>query len=424
MDEEKISLAIDKAQLVPDKKSNIKTPLSLSGSIVYDASSRSIHVSQLRFSGFDMSTAASGVLSLPASNLITPEKIIFAGHIDMDGHPDQILSSFCKTLPPHKSALGAVLLSSDVKISSNQLQLNNLHGKIHDTDYSGHIVAKLSPQRLSGDIKFNDLHLDTAKKIIELLASQPYGQVSPLRWPQTDLQLSADRILWNNAVIKDAACRLAGKGGIYEFNPLSCSIAGGKVISSIKASMLPTSPVSARMHVNISASQADMADLSKYLPWKSLFEGTCNVNVFLEWTTSNALSSLSGKGSVTSTNIKLKVPLFPSQILSENSAEPYKEDLLCSFNMYNGTMSFSSCSLTSSGISMAGTGKLDLRRKTINASGTLVNGNKTAYPVSLTGNIFFPSYSLGNAQAVPDDSFRFQLSFPELSKKERSHNAD
>jgi hypothetical protein len=187
-----------------------------------------------------------------------------------------------------------------------------------------------------------------------------------------------------------------GQNGTYELNPLTATLAGSPVIGSLKAVMLPTSPLSARIGLNFSVPQAELGDICQLLLSQGLLKGKGAVNASLSFTTSRGLSSLSGTGSITSSNVHTSFDVLPSRIPVANFLSPGHDfdKLLLFFNAKEGLINVQDFTLEAPRFALSGKGRLNLPEKSVDASGSMRLGGSTVLPVRLRGSLDAPKYSL------------------------------
>ena len=187
-----------------------------------------------------------------------------------------------------------------------------------------------------------------------------------------------------------------GQNGTYELNPLTATLAGSPVIASLKAVMLPTSPLSARIGLNFSVPQAELEDICHLLLEQSLLKGKGAVNAALSFTTSRGLPSLSGTGSITSSKVQTSFDVLPSRIPVASFLSPgnHFDKLVLYFKAKEGLIDVQDFTLEAQRFALNGKGRLDLPEKSVDASGSIRLGGSTVLPVRLRGNMRDPKYSL------------------------------
>jgi hypothetical protein len=252
------------------------------------------------------------------------------------------------------------------------------------------------PFTLNGELHIGDLNIDAYR-------SRSFGK-SPIRmdqndfngWPKVDLQLHADHLRWDKIHLENVNSRVTGQNGTYDLNPLTATLAGSPVTASLKAVMLPTSPLSARIGLNFSVPQAELEDICELLLKRKLLQGKSSINAALSFTTSRGLPSLSGRGSITSSKVKTDFDVLPSRAAFVSLINPGNsfDKLVIAFQAKDGRINIQDFTLAAPRFSLSGGGLLDLPKKNIDASGSMRIGGSTVLPVRLQGSVDKPKYSL------------------------------
>ncbi len=286
--------------------------------------------------------------------------------------------------------------SSELNWKKGMLQLNGIQGRADKLTFSGGLQISVHPFVVSGDIRLGELRLDSYKSKPSQGTSSSFGQNDFTRWPRVSLQISAEHLYWDRLHLQNVSTRMTGQSGTYELNPLNAALADSPVTASLKSVMLPTSPLSARISLNISIPKASLKDLSILLAGRPLLSGSSAVNAALSFTSSRGIPSLSGTGSLSSSSLKTDFTILPpnTPFASLTSVNNSFNKLLASFRAKEGRITIENFSLSAPRLSLSGSGELDLPGKKVDASGTLRIGGSTVLPVRLFGSIRDPQYSL------------------------------
>ena len=385
------SFVIKNARLLPLEGFSFTEDLRLSGSLSYDYDSSAFDFSALEFSGPALELKASGGIASLAEFYRDPRNGGLSASIDMKAAP-QKLGRFLGFTQPFE----AVDMKADLHWNGGKLDLKSMSGKADALSFTGGLQASFRPFTVSGDMHFSELHIDafkgrTSADDIDEARGNDFS-----RWPRAALSVSADTLHWDRLVLEKVNMRMTGQNGTYELNPLTASLAGSPVTASLKAVMLPTSPLSARIGLNFSVPQADLEDVCQLLLKQGLLKGSGSINASLSFTTSRGLPSLSGTGSITSSSVQTSFSVLPSRIPVASLLSPGNrfDKFLLFFKAKEGRIAVQDFSLEAPRFALAGKGWLDLPKKTVDAAGSMRLGGSTVLPVRLFGDVRDPQYSL------------------------------
>ena len=385
------SFVIKNARLLPLEGFSFSEALRLSGSLSYDYDSSAFDFSALEFSGPGLELKSSGGIASLAEFYRDPRNGGLSASIDMKAAP-QKLGRFLGFTQPFE----AVDMKADLHWNGGKLDLKSMSGKADALSFTGGLQASFRPFTVSGDMHFSELHIDafkgrTSADDIDEARGNDFS-----RWPRAALSISADTLHWDRLVLEKVNMRMTGQNGTYELNPLTASLAGSPVTASLKAVMLPTSPLSARIGLNFSVPQADLEDVCQLLLKQGLLKGSGSINASLSFTTSRGLPSLSGTGSITSSSVQTSFSVLPSRIPVASLLSPGNrfDKFLLSFKAKEGRIAVQDFSLEAPRFALAGKGWLDLPKKTVDAAGSMRLGGSTVLPVRLFGDVRDPQYSL------------------------------
>uniref|UniRef100_UPI0025D13623 AsmA family protein n=1 Tax=uncultured Mailhella sp. TaxID=1981031 RepID=UPI0025D13623 len=339
LDKKKASFAIEKAMLTPGNGVSFREYLNLSGELDYDFDSDALTLSQLRFQGPDLSAPASGSVDSLARMYSDPVRGDASLKVEIEGDPQRISAIIHQPLPfADHSIFSDCAFSAQMRWSGGKMTMTGIQGKADDLTYSGNLTISPNPFVITGDLMLGDLNIDDYRSSYSSISPQTLETRDFTRWPRVNLQLSAEHVRWNRVHLESVHTRLAGQNGTYEFNPLSGIVAGSPVTASMKMVMLPTTPLSSRLSANFSVPQANLDDLSRAVAERPLLSGSGSINASVSFTTSRGLPSLSGKGSLTSSQVETAFSILPSSIpLAGNLLSTNRFDrLFLSFAAKNG----------------------------------------------------------------------------------------
>ena len=385
------NLSVEKALLTPLEGFPFKEELSFSGSMGYSYDSSSFSFSSLHFSGPDISIKSSGSIESLSDFYRDPREGRVAASLEVRSGPREL-----GRLLGFSQPFSSFELKSEVNWQSGSLTLDAMQGHADDLAFTGSLRSSFLPYSLAGDLHFNELSLDAFKGRTASEKSSDLAQSDFSRWPKVSLNIGADSLLWDRLQLENVSMRVTGQNGTYELNPLTATLAESPVTASLKAVMLPTSPLSARIGLNFSVPQAELEDICELLLKRKLLQGKSSINAALSFTTSRGLPSLSGTGSITSSKVKTDFDVLPSQAAFVSLINPGNsfDKLVIAFQAKEGRIDIQDFALAAPRFSLSGRGMLDLPKKNIDAAGSMRIGGSTVLPVRLQGSVNKPKYSL------------------------------
>lgn len=402
LDKKKASFAIEKAMLTPGNGVSFREYLNLSGELDYDFDSDALTLSQLRFQGPDLSATASGSVDSLARMYSDPVRGDASLKVEIEGDPQRISAIIHHPLPfADPSIFSDCAFSAQMRWSGGKMTMTGIQGKADDLTYSGNLTISPNPFVITGDLKLGDLNLDDYRSNDSSSSPKKLESRDFTRWPRVNLQLDADHVRWNRVHLESVHTRLAGQNGTYEFNPLSGILAKSPVTAAMKMVMLPTTPLSSRLSANFSVPQANLDELSRAVADRPLLSGSGSINASVSFTTSRGLPSLSGKGSLTSSQVETAFSILPSSIpLAGNLLSTNRFDrLFLSFTAKSGQVTVDKLTLEAPRLSLSGSGNVDLVARTLDASGSVLMPGSASLPVRLEGDLAAPRYSLAGEDA-------------------------
>ncbi|WP_458399540.1 hypothetical protein [Mailhella sp.] len=385
------SFSVKNARLLPLEGFSFDKQLLLSGSLNYDYGNSALSFSSLEFSGPDISIKASGGIESLSDFYRDPALGSVSATLDLKSSPNGLGKILGFSQP-----FSALELKSDITWQKGRLGLSAMQGKADTLVFRGDLQTTFLPFHIAGDLHFDELSLDSFKGRTAKERSSDLEQNDFTRWPRVSLRIAADRLRWDRLLLEKADMHMSGQSGTYEMNPLTATLAGSPVTASMKAVMLPTSPLSARIGLNFSVPQAELEDICELLLKRKLLKGKSAINASLSFTTSRGIPSLSGSGSITSSKVKSSFDVLPSSAAFVSLVNPGNsfDKLFLSFQAKAGRIDVDSFSLSAPRFSLSGKGLLDLPKKTIDAAGSMRIGGSTVLPVRLFGDVRDPQYSL------------------------------
>ncbi|MBR4422720.1 MAG: hypothetical protein IKS68_00695, partial [Mailhella sp.] len=400
-----VSLQLDTSVFTPEEGMGFSEPITLSGGLSYDLSGGSLALGGLRFSGFGQQAALSGDVRSLSNLLKDPHHADARVRIESRLAPPALAVFF----PAYRSLLvamgGECTLSADCLLDSDAVRLNNISASLGGADIRGELVQPLRQAALEGRLETSTLDMEGFSRLLRTVAASPL-LANESFWPRLAVTLSTGKFSAGKLEATGVSCRLSGKEGHYELNPLSFSLAGTQAAASLRFSLLPTAPLSARGEFGMSVSDADLERIAAFYPPASVLRGRVNANLELNWTSSRSLSTLSGRGSLTSSDLLLSLPGYGS------GADPGQGTLFSTFSIGGGVLSCSDFTLSAGGADIAAKGQLSILDKTVDASGEVRSASQTL-PFTLRGSALAPSFHL-----LPAQGERLGFRFPQPGAKE------
>ncbi len=399
-----LNLVLDRSVLTPEEGMGFTEPLTLAGGLSYDLSLGSLTLDRLHFSGFAQQAALSGGVRSLSRLLEDPHLANAHALIDARLDPPAIAGYFpaCREL---LEAMGkGCTLSAECLLDSNAVRLRNISAMLGGADIRGELVQPLRQAALEGRLETSSLDMDGLSRLLGLLAASPALTEAPF-WPRLAVTLDAGEFSAGGMKATGLSCRLSGKEGRYELNPFSFSLAGTRAVASLSFSLLPTAPLSVRGEFSLSASGADLAGIAAFYPPASRFGGRVNANLSLDWTSSRSLSTLSGRGSLTSSDLQISLP-------GTGDAGPEHGTLFSTFSIKGGILTCKDFTLSAGSDELDATGTVSLLDRRIDASGEVRRGSRSM-PFTLQGSALAPSFSL-----LPEKGGRLEFRFPQAGAKE------
>lgn len=382
------NFSVENARMTPLEGFPFSEELSFSGAMGYSYDSSSFIFSSLEFLGPELSVKASGGIESLSDFYRAPDQGSVSAALEIKSGPKELGRLLGFTQP-----FSSFELKSDVKWQSGSLLLDAMQGKADELAFSGSLRSSFFPFSLAGDLHFSELSLDAFKGRTASEKNSDLAQSDFSRWPKVSLNIKADSLRWDRLQLDDVSMRASGQNGTYELNPLTATLAGSPVTASLRAVMLPTSPLSARIGLNFSVPQAELEDICELLLKQKLLQGKSSINAALSFTTSRGLPSLGGTGSITSSKVKTDFDVLPSRASFVNPGNSF-DKLVIAFQAKEGRIRIQDFTLSAPRFSLSGDGMLDLPKKRIDAAGSMRIGGSTVLPVRLQGSVNDPKYSL------------------------------
>lgn len=394
---DKAAFTIAKAQLTPEHGLPFQEHVSLSGGLEYDFASSGLTLSQLHFQGPELSVTASGSIASLARLYQDTKQADASLRLAVSGDPQRVAKILNRPLPlADDECFKEVEVSTELRWVSNLLHMNAIQGKADDMTFAGRLSATLPHFDISGELKFGNVHLASYQTPA---AGGRASRAAPRdfrRWPRLNLQISADEVTWKKLTLQQVRARMTGQNGTYEFNPLTGILLGSPMTASLTARLLPSTPLSALVSMHLSLPQTNVAELCRIVMTDPLVSGRGTLNASLSFNSIRGLSSLNGKGSLSSAKAQTSFSLLPSDLpLREIFSYSGELDrLFCSFDVQRGIMTLNTFAMEAPRLSLNCSGNIDLPERTIAAGGMLRVSGSSAFPVRIQGDLAAPHYTL------------------------------
>ena len=421
--DDEASITLRNVSFTPGSGFSFSETIALSGGMEYDLANDNMVLSQMKFLGPDITASATGSIASLTQLYADPKLGDASVKFELQSDLRRLSNILHRPLPFIDGNIFTELsLNTDLRWQKGRLHLNSLQGNVDALAFSGKLAASLFPFTINGELNIGDLNINAYRSRPLNYGNIPLEQSDFNGWPKVDLQLHADHLRWDDVHLEEVNTRMTGQNGTYELNPLTTTFRGSAVTASVKAVMLPTSPLSARLTTNFSIPQARLEDISSFLTGQPVLTGVGALNAALTFTSSKGLSSLSGSGSLTSSQVKTSFSVLPTSIPFASSVTSVNrfDKLMLSFQAKNGLVNIQKFSLSAPRAKLTGEGRIDLPKKNVDAAGALQLSGTSAIPVKVKGNLRAPDYSLSgkkNEKVYSDVSIELDLDLPKSIDK-------
>jgi len=273
-------------KLTPLKGLPIAKPVSVSGKVNIDTALLSLAQMDLAVKFADSMAQIKGQTSLTGPS----------GQFDIvvRGNPREILAACDMALQTQDpKALGALELSSRVKLSGARVELADLKGRLDETVFNGNLAA--SATNIAGAFKLGSLNVDRYLSAQKTSGSAGESKLAPAAagagknpepvkpqavnaaaYPETRLELAAEPLKLNNLTIAGLKAMIQGKAGHYALDPCTFHFYESAVALAAQAQLAEQqySLKSTANNINAGALLKDVAKADK-------IEGRMNVQVDL-----------------------------------------------------------------------------------------------------------------------------------------------
>lgn len=328
-----------------------------------------------------------------------PEKISLSGKLGLSTPSFRKCASlFGVTLPSPegKNVFQKADADADLTITSQQLSLNNLKGKIDDVVFHGNLHQSLSGRPiLSGDLSIPTLDIDQYRSTGETTSKTTTKTPLPLSFlHSTDMSLSLaiERLRAFSTTISRASLPISQKKGILSV-PFKAVFPGGGQIDATFSTSLTSDQKSADLSLTARCRNMNMLNFSRDRGQKTLVSGTGTLDADLHsqqtyW--EDWKNKLNGKISFLVSNGAIITQSVSRSDAAKRESRTDFKTMSMNISLKNSRASCRDFLIKGSPITITGEGTADLATETINADATVTLAGIPEMPLSITGNLFSP----------------------------------
>lgn len=323
------------------------------------------------------------------------------------------------TLPPHlvqNKALDSIQLHTTVNLDPNSLTLSNLSGTIDGSNIrtEKNLRLRFSPLTLSGDLHLGNIDLAHYMPTVNLaeaplktsprpvLTENALTQVLVLYslWPQMDLSLKVDQIIFNQLTVEKISTKVEGTMGTYTLNPFIFHLWGNGVTGIVDIRL--ADPL---FSLRASAPAVNLASLSALLFPNNVFEGSGICNFSVNFNPFHISNTFSGTGSISALPLTMASPILKSE-------SPYRQQLpphanlntfdyaMLTFSAKAGIILIDNFTISNNFIKASATGNLSLPSKNMDIKGQILIPTALPIPVRIYGPFDNIRYDIGHSLEI------------------------
>ncbi len=335
--------------------------------------------------------------SLAASNV--PDKLSLAGRLGLSTPSlRRCAEIFGLSLPSPsgKKTFRKAEADADVTITSRQLSLDNLKGRLDETSFSGSLHQSLSGRpTLNGSLRTPFLNVDDYRSTSEGSSAPAKGTPLPLSFLEdTDmtLSLSMDRLRAFSTTLAQVSLPVSQKNGVLTAPFKAIFPGGGQADGSFQAA-LTADRKSADLSLSAHCRNMNMLNFSTDRGQKTRIGGTGTFDASLQSRQKNWedwKSALNGKLSLLVSNGAIITrPEGHGETPKKESRTEFKT-MSMSLSLVRGVATCRDFLIKGSPLTIVGGGTANLASESINAEATVTLAGIPEMPVSITGNLFSP----------------------------------
>ncbi len=361
------------------------------GSYSADGKSVSMADATLRHDDFTLT----GKLS--ASDV--PDKLSLTGRLALSTPSLRICTElFGVSLPSvsGKKTFRKAEAEADVTITSRQLSLDKLKGKVDDTSFSGSIHQSLTGRPvLNGNFHTPFLDIDGYRSTDENASSSAKSGPLPLSFLENadmTLSLSMDRVRAFSTTLSRASLSVSQKNGVLSA-PFKANFPGGGQTEGSFQAAITTDKKAADLSLSTRCRNMNMLNFSIDRGQKTRISGTGTFDASLnsrQKTWDDWKHALNGKLALKVADGAIITQPRETASLSRKESRTEFKTMSMTFTLAKGVATCRDFLVKGSPVTIVGEGTADLATESINAEATVTLAGIPEMPVSITGNMFSP----------------------------------
>lgn len=342
---------------------------------------------------------ASAKISLKGSgNMLKPA---FAGDVAVDASPAKL------ALVPSLSAIQSLSARAQTRLADNVLQVSSLAVKADKASLQGNLELALAPLALKGKLHCSSLDVNALLGKQEKGKGEARGQAQAeegttgsegepqeAAFPDVDLTITGDAIVYNGVNVGNVRCTIAGSKGSYVVSPCTATIDGSAAMDiKARADLKNKSYQSSGSVKNLS-----LATIQKAMAQNFNIQGTSSFSwdVSARGKNGDALArSAAGKGQIALAQVRIpgitKAVRGTKQLSSIVLPEQI-DSITVPFTLQKGHCLWNA-RLASNGLGGKGSGDLDYIGKRMDASVDVTVQGQTI-PLKISGPLSDLSYTV------------------------------
>ncbi len=322
-------------------------------------------------------------------------------------------------LPAHliqNKAFDVIKLHATVNLDPIKLTLTNLSGTIDSTNIrtEKHLRLRFSPLALTGDLHLGSINL--TRYMPTSLAEAPVKS-APLHlpkaaptqvlvlhslWPQMDLNLKVDQIIFKQVTVEKLSARVEGNMGVYTLNPFIFHLWDSAVTGIVDMRLTAENT---QFSLRASAPAVNLARLSALLFPNNVFEGSGICNFSVNFDPTKVAATFSGTGSISALPLTMASPILKQESpyvkqLPANANLSVFDYAMLTFSAKSGLIQIENFSLANNFIKANATGSLSLPAKTLDISGQILIPTALPIPVRIYGPFNSVRYDIGHTLEI------------------------
>lgn len=345
----------------------------------------------------------------------------FSGSLKVQAEP-ALLARHMGISLPSVPGTGKVQWQCAVEADMSSVRITRLSGDADGVSLSGDMTLEMGAvPGVTASLKVGHVNLDAAgqkapaapvavpaasgksgsvatadKKVGTTGKTGPSGKAGSTVYPRLNLDIHVASLTASKVKLENIRAVVRGDGGKateYVVEPLELRLATGGTLNTTARAALPA------MSYTVAGKLSDVAvgSLLQSITGARPLDGTAEAEYALSCAGSSAAAikaSLSGKGSLTMTNIDLKnVSLLPKAVPVSGGVPTHFDRLSVPFTAQKGVVTISNMTLVGAGLNAQGKGVVRLPQETVNMTAN-VGVLGTQIPVTVSGPFTNLSYGV------------------------------